>query len=215
MPPPLGLTVKQALAKFGPEARAVLKEKFASANQKYPPDKLLLIGLKTERKILMFADNKYSNFKPVLIATFPLTTFSGTLGPKLRQGDLQIPEGYYAITGLAASFRLALKVAYPNQFDCQMAKRENRTNLGGDILVHNGTVSTGCLVVSMPDMQEIFIATNDVGVRNVSLVIAPCNLVYPPKDCGLPGQPAWVSELYKKLRVTLERCMGKPVTSSG
>lgn len=208
MEPPLGLTVNQALQRFGPSARAVLKRRFTESGVAYPAAKITLIALKQERLVYLFAENK----SPVLIGSYPLTTFSGKLGPKLRQGDLQIPEGVYQINGRAANFRLALKVKYPNLFDLRMASQDKRTALGSDILVHNGTVSTGCLVLSMPDMQELFIAANDVGLSNVTLIIVPCNLLKSSPDIDFNRQPAWVPQLYQSLKKKLERY---PLTSSG
>ncbi|MDR3617480.1 MAG: TonB C-terminal domain-containing protein [Candidatus Obscuribacterales bacterium] len=201
MEPPLGLTVNQAMQRFGPSARAALKKRFAQAGIAYPPAKITMIALKQERVVYLFAENK----SPVLIGTYPLSTFSGKLGPKLRQGDLQIPEGVYEINGRAASFRLALKVKYPNDFDLSMAAHDKRTALGSDILVHNGTVSTGCLVLSMPDMQELFIAAIDVGLSNVTLIIVPCNLLKSSPDIDFSRQPAWVPQLYQSLKEKLER----------
>ena len=59
--------------------------------------------------------------------------FSGTLGPKLREGDGQIPEGIYGIGYLNpnSSYYLSLKVTYPNASDRARAKKDGRTNLGG------------------------------------------------------------------------------------
>jgi hypothetical protein len=201
MDPPLGLTVKQALQRFGPGARISLKKRFARVGVSYPPAKLTMVALKQERMIYLFAENTH----PVLIGIYPLSTFSGKLGPKLRQGDLQIPEGVYEINGRTASFRLALKVKYPNVFDLRMASQDKRTTLGSDILVHNGTVSTGCLVLSMPDMQELFIAATDVGLSNVTLIIVPCDLLKSSPDIDFSRQPAWVPQLYQSLKEKLER----------
>ena len=209
MEPPLGLTVNQATHRFGPSARAALKKKFAQAGVDYPPVRMTMIALKQERMMYLFAENK----SPVLIGSYPLSTFSGKLGPKLRLGDLQIPEGIYEINGRAASFRLTLKVKYPNAFDLRMASKDKRTALGGDILVHNGTVSTGCLVLSMPDMQELFIAASDVGVSNVNLIVVPCNLLKSSPGTDFSRQPTWVPHLYQSLKKTLERYQLKNVSN--
>jgi len=193
--PPLNLTVTQAMARFGATGRAELKDKFKIAGEKYPPAKISLIGLKQERLLCLFAGDK----KQKLIAKFPLSTFSGKLGPKLKEGDLQIPEGVYKITGLRASFRLSLCVDYPNDFDKRQAMADHRTNLGGDILIHNGTKSTGCLVLSMDDMAQIFTAAHDIGCKNLALIIAPCNLTSTKPEMDMSKQPKWLAGLYKKL----------------
>jgi len=54
-----------------------------------------------------------------MIKSYPFTGFSGGLGPKLREGDGQIPEGVYAIEYLNpnSQFHLSVKLDYPNVFD--------------------------------------------------------------------------------------------------
>ncbi|MBU6452727.1 MAG: hypothetical protein KGS72_13155 [Cyanobacteria bacterium REEB67] len=198
--PPLNLTVPQALARFAGPARVALKDEFARAGVPYPPAKLTLVGLKQERVVLLFA-----GAKPKLIAQWPLSTFSGKLGPKLREGDLQIPEGTYKITGLRASFRLSVLVDYPNRFDRLQAAADKRTHLGGDILIHNGTHSTGCLVLSIDDMAQIFTAAHDVGCANVTLIIAPCNLSKGKPALDMASQPGWLPLHYEHLRRQLSQ----------
>jgi hypothetical protein len=196
--PPLNLTVPQALARFSGPARILLKEEFARAGLTYPPAKMTLVGLKEERVVCLFAGDK-----PKLVATLPLSTFSGKLGPKLREGDLQIPEGVYKITGLRASFRLSVLVDYPNRFDRIKARADHRTNLGSDILIHNGTHSTGCLVLKMDDMAQIFTAAYDVGCANMTLIIAPCNVLKHKPALDMASQPKWLPELYDDLKKRL------------
>ena len=73
----------------------------------------------------------------VRLARYPIRAASGALGPKLREGDRQVPEGVYDIESLNPNsrFHVALRVGYPNAFDRQMAGREGRTALGGDIMI--------------------------------------------------------------------------------
>jgi murein L,D-transpeptidase YafK len=70
---------------------------------------------------------------------------SGKAGPKLREGDGQVPEGIYRIDGLNpnSSYHLSLKLNYPNDFDLEQARTEGRTELGGDIFIHGKAVSIG------------------------------------------------------------------------
>ena len=76
---------------------------------------------------------------------YPMTGFSGTLGPKLKEGDGQIPEGVYGIEYLNpnSSYYLSMKVSYPNDADRQRAKADGQTNLGGDIMIHSKSVTIG------------------------------------------------------------------------
>jgi len=196
IPPPLGLTVPQALKKYGASARKQLREECAEAGISYPPKRLTIVGLKDEKLLLLFGGNESVK----LIHSFPLVSFSGVLGPKLKEGDLQIPEGIYRVTGLAASFRLTLKLNYPNEMDRKNAAVDGRTKLGGDILVHGGSVSTGCLVISMDDMQQVFVAVNDVGISNTKVIIAPCDLTKREAPVDMKTQPQWLPALYKAIK---------------
>ena len=103
--------------------------------------KLRILVFKNERSVEVHAPG----WKAPRI--YPMTAFSGTLGPKLREGDGQIPEGVYGIGYLNpnSSYYLSLKVTYPNASDRARAKADGRTNLGGDIMIHGKAATIGCV----------------------------------------------------------------------
>jgi len=89
-----------------------------------------------------------------LFATYPICYWSGTLGPKLHEGDKQAPEGFYAV-GLNQIHRSgrwprSLNIGYPNALDRAHART------GSLILVHGGCTSTGCFAMTNPVMAEIY-----------------------------------------------------------
>jgi murein L,D-transpeptidase YafK len=89
-----------------------------------------------------------------LFATYPICYWSGTLGPKLHEGDKQAPEGFYAV-GLNQIHRRgrwprSLNIGYPNALDRAHART------GSLILVHGGCTSTGCFAMTNPVMVEIY-----------------------------------------------------------
>jgi len=89
-----------------------------------------------------------------LFATYPICYWSGTLGPKLHEGDKQAPEGFYAV-GLNQIHRRgrwprSLNIGYPNALDRAHART------GSLILVHGGCTSTGCFAMTNPVMAEIY-----------------------------------------------------------
>ena len=89
-----------------------------------------------------------------LFATYPICYWSGTLGPKLHEGDKQAPEGFYAV-GLNQIHRSgrwprSLNIGYPNALDRAFART------GSLILVHGGCTSTGCFAMTNPVMAEIY-----------------------------------------------------------
>lgn len=92
-----------------------------------------------------------------LFSTYPICKWSGTLGPKLRQGDKQTPEGFYTVTSSQISrtgrWPIAMNIGYPNPFDRALSRS------GSLILVHGGCTSIGCFAMTDPMMTEIYAIT--------------------------------------------------------
>ncbi len=89
-----------------------------------------------------------------LFDTWKIAYHSGTLGPKLAEGDLQSPEGFYFVPpGMLnpnSRFHLAFDLGYPNAFDRALGRT------GSFILVHGKDVSTGCFAMTDPGIEEIY-----------------------------------------------------------
>ena len=98
---------------------------------------------------------KDSNNSWKLFRNYPIATFSGTLGPKIREGDMQAPEGFYTVTqkqlNPASSYHLSFNIGYPNAYDLA----HQRT--GSFIMVHGKTVSIGCFAMTDPLIEEIYL----------------------------------------------------------
>ena len=90
----------------------------------------------------------------VLFETYPICHWTGTLGPKIREGDKQSPEGFYSITTRQSRhrgrWRKAFNLGFPNALD----QRLQRT--GSYILLHGGCSSTGCFAMTDPVLDEIY-----------------------------------------------------------
>lgn len=89
-----------------------------------------------------------------LLDTYPICHWSGTLGPKLREGDKQNPEGFYTV-GARQLHRIgrwprSLNLGFPNTLD------RNLKRSGSYILVHGGCSSTGCFAMTNPVMEEVY-----------------------------------------------------------
>lgn len=86
--------------------------------------------------------------------TYEICNWSGELGPKIKEGDRQAPEGFYAITpGLMnpnSSYYLAFNTGYPNKFD----RAHGRT--GSDLMVHGDCSSRGCYAMTDDQIAEIY-----------------------------------------------------------
>lgn len=176
-------TVKSALALFGPAADARLRPHFDRAGVSFPPSRALLLGLKEERVLELWAQDT-GGWR--FIRAYDFTATSGGPGPKLRQGDLQIPEGLYRLEGLNpnSNFHLSMRVNYPNAEDRKQARAEGRTKLGGDIYIHGGAASIGCIAVGDEAIEELFTLIARVGVGKTRVLIAPHDLRdrAPPSD---------------------------------
>lgn len=194
-------TVSERLAQYGDLARGRLAPHFQRAGLCYPPRHVTLLGLKAEKRLEVYAGDGPDHLR--LVRAYPIFAASGQAGPKLKEGDRQVPEGIYRVTALNPNslFHLALRLGYPNTFDQEMAKREGRQKLGGDIMIHGRNVSTGCLAMGDPAVEELFVLAADTGLEQVRVVIAPADL----RTARMPQgrYPAWGPKLYAALHDAL------------
>ncbi len=106
-----------------------------------------------------------------LFRTYPIACFSGTLGPKKREGDLQAPEGFYNVTqkqlNPASSYHLAFNIGYPNAYDLA----QQRT--GSLIMVHGDVCSVGCFAMTDAVIEEIYLVV-EAAVRGGGSVAVHC-----------------------------------------
>jgi murein L,D-transpeptidase YafK len=91
-----------------------------------------------------------------LLETYDVCAASGNLGPKIKQGDQQVPEGVYYIDRFnpQSSFHLSLGLNYPNSID---RKRSGSQNPGGDIFIHGACASIGCLAITDTYINELYV----------------------------------------------------------
>ena len=149
-----------------------LHRHLADANFVVYPKNLTLIGLKHERTLEVWTKK---NGKNIHLVSYPFTAFSGILSPKFKEGDRQIPEGIYGISYLNpnSKFHLSMRVTYPNAFDKKMAKKEKRTNLGGDIMIHGSNRTIGCIPIGDDKIEELYFLAEKVGIQNIKVILAP------------------------------------------
>ena len=147
---------------------------FQEAGINNPPKQMFIRVFKLERVLELWACNSDSQqFK--LIKSYPLTAYSGTLGPKRQQGDYQIPEGVYFISGFnpASSFHLSMRVNYPNKSDLI---RKTGSDPGGDIFIHGNKVTIGCIPIGDGGIEELYIIavdTKSAGQEKIPVHIFP------------------------------------------
>ncbi len=193
-----GRSVETVITEIGPAAETRLSSHFKIAQVAFPPRTVTLLVMKRERKMELRANDPQGRSR--LIHTYPLTATSGSEGPKLREGDRQIPEGFYSITHLNpnSSYHLSLKLNYPNYFDLAFAEKEGRTQPGSDIFIHGKAVSIGCIAIGDPAIEEIFTLVDRIGPKNCKVISSP----HDPRQFELSvsqKQPEWLAGLYKAI----------------
>lgn len=115
------------------------------------------------------------NGRYVKFNEFSVYALSGTLGPKRQQGDCQVPEGYYYIDDFnpVSNYHLSLGISYPNESDMKLS---NAPKKGGDIYMHGGKASAGCLAMSNYYIEDIYICAvkaHSNGQKKIPVQIFP------------------------------------------
>jgi len=197
-------TVEERVAQYGEQVQKRLAPLLEAKSLVYPISKMMLIGLKDEKILELHLAGKDGVYH--LIKRYPILAASGKAGPKLREGDLQVPEGFYAIEFLNANSRyhLSLRVNYPNAEDRQHAKEEWRTNLGGDIMIHGKAGSVGCIAIGDPAIEEVFVLAHIVGLKNIEVIISPIDFRTRPMSDVPTENPKWLKPLYERIKKALE-----------
>ncbi|MFY9309313.1 MAG: L,D-transpeptidase family protein [Bacteroidia bacterium] len=135
---------------------------------------ILITVFKSEQELVIYAKNKKDKQYKKLV-TYPICASSGDLGPKRKQGDGQVPEGFYHIERYnpSSSYHLSLGVSYPNKSD---KLKSTAKDLGGDIFIHGECVTIGCMPMTNDKIKEIYIyaiqAKNN-GQQNIPVYIFP------------------------------------------
>ena len=166
------------------------------------PKEIILVAFKEERSFQVYSKD-YTGIK--LIKEYPFTAFSGELGPKLKEGDKQIPEGIYNVEYLNpnSAYYLSIKVNYPNEFDKSKTELTNVSDMGGDIFIHGKSATIGCIPIGDEAIEEVFLLTQKAINNNVKVIISPrdfrVNSNY-PKINGID----WENELYEIINTELK-----------
>ena len=198
-------TIGQRVAEFGGKVDARLAPVFRERGVTYPPGQLVLIGLKGEKSLELWAGDTRGGMK--FIRAYPILAASGNAGPKLREGDRQVPEGFYKIASLNPNsrFHLALRVNYPNDFDQARAKEDRREKLGGNIMIHGNHVSIGCLAMGDEAAEDLFVLASKTGIENIRVVLSPVDFRAGTGAEKQDAPPHWTHELYRRIETELKK----------
>lgn len=135
-----------------------LKRQFAAKNLVWPAKQVYIRSFKYDSELEVWVRNSSTeDFK--LFKTYKVCALAGTLGPKRLEGDFQVPEGVYYINEFNhnSAFHLSLGLNYPNASDRLLS---DVSQPGGDIFIHGSCVTTGCIPITNPQIEELYILTS-------------------------------------------------------
>jgi len=195
-------TVADRVAQYGEAVEKRLVPEFARIGVPYPPDSMTLVGIKQDNRLEVWVSNP-----PRFLKAYPILAASGGLGPKLREGDRQVPEGVYRIESLNPNslYHLALRVNYPNAFDLEKAKLDGRSNPGSDIMIHGKQCSIGCLAMGDEAAEDLFVLAAETELKNIKVVLTPVDFRKDNLPADMPQLPGWTEELYDSIKQSLLR----------
>lgn len=113
-----------------------------------------------------------------LLHTYDFCATSGVLGPKRKQGDLQIPEGVYQINHFnpVSNFYLSLGINYPNASDLILSDKKKP---GNAIYIHGGCATIGCIPITDEGIKELYVTAVEAknnGQQKIPVHIFPSHL---------------------------------------
>jgi len=135
------------------EKEAHMKKLCADKNIDWNEMNIFIRVFKQEEQLELWATD---GSKYQLIKSYPFCYLSGKLGPKRKQGDFQVPEGFYHIDRFnpKSLFHLSLGINYPNSSDKLMSSAPR----GGDIFIHGDCQSIGCIPITDELIKEVYVA---------------------------------------------------------
>lgn len=166
---------------------------------------MLVRVFKTESELEVWKQDRSGRY--ALLKTYPICKWSGDLGPKIREGDRQAPEGFYDITpgqmNPNSQYYLAFNLGYPNAYD-----RAHDRN-GAHLMVHGDCSSRGCYAMTDEQILEIFALGREsffggqksFQVQAYPFRMTPANMA---KHRNNPNMPFWrmLKEGYDHFEVT-------------
>lgn len=156
---------------------SIVKNKLTKAGIDTSHFEIFIRIFKKEQSLEIWARSKHSAIF-TLVDKYDICRSSGELGPKRKEGDMQVPEGFYHVSVFQpnSEFYLALQVSYPNQAD---RIKGDASHPGGDIMIHGNCVTIGCMPMTDDKIKEIYlmaIEAHNGGQENIPIHIFPTQL---------------------------------------
>ena len=142
---------------------------------RYPAAEVYVRVFKVERTLEVWV-RAQNRDKFELLNAYRICALAGGVGPKRRAGDQQVPEGFYSIDMFnpSSSYHLSMRINYPNERD--QAANTRGLNLGGDIFIHGGCRSEGCLAMTDEGINELYwiaLTARAMGQQQIPVHIFP------------------------------------------
>lgn len=134
-----------------------LRKEFASKKIAWPANYIYIRSFKYDSELEVWVRSSLKDeFK--LFKTYKVCAMAGTLGPKRIEGDYQVPEGFYYINEFKPNslYHLSLGLNYPNPSDMILS---DSVQPGGDIYIHGSCVTVGCIPITNPQIEELYVLT--------------------------------------------------------
>lgn len=188
------------------QARFDIKRMFRERGISYPASELFVRVFKRERLLELWV-RPIGAEEFVLLNQYMVCALRGDLGPKRLQGDRQTPEGFYEIDYFnpASAFHLALQVNYPNRSDRLAGRSRGTRALGGEIMIHGGCQTEGCIAVTNEAIKEIYwiaVEARAAGQEHIPVHIFPARLT--DEDLALladrHGDQPWLVAFWTSLK---------------
>lgn len=154
-----------------------IESEFAAKDLSFPPNEIYLRAFKHDLELeVWIRDSIIDTFQH--FNTYPICMSSGKMGPKRKQGDRQIPEGFYKIEIFNpwSNYHLSLGINYPNESDSIISPHEDP---GGDIYIHGGCATIGCLPMTDDMIKEIYllcVLSKNYGQEDIPVHIFPTRM---------------------------------------
>lgn len=193
-------TVESRLTEIAPRVMPIWQSRLGTDLSNV--ERITIVVLKQERTLIVFTHSKDIRTR---VVEYPILAASGTTGPKLKEGDRQVPEGFYKVSFLNPNsrFHLSLRVDYPSTEDIDAAKSDGRdvNTLGGDIMIHGGAASIGCIAIGDEAIEELFWLVATVGMNDTELIFA--SSATPIHVATGATRPQWLIDRYERLHDAL------------
>ena len=213
---PVAIAAVITLAGCGPDVRSAAENRHIqplseqmlvelAAKQMKKESPILVRIFKEESELEIWKKDASGRF--ALLRTYPICRWSGELGPKIKTGDRQAPEGFYTITpGLMnpnSSQYLAINTGFPNAYD----RVNGRT--GSFLMIHGGCSSAGCYAMTDEQIAEIYALARETffgGQKSLQLQAYPFRMtpLNMARHRNSPHMPFWrmIKQGYDHFEVT-------------